>query len=377
LPLSALRIFDHPAAVVARLKALLVLVAAIGGLWWGGEALLYRTGLYYRLAEPDSNTGAVVNALLLLEQEYQPGARNVLVLGDSRVGEGIWAQQVEARASAFNVINLAVPGSTPRTWDYLLREVHRRGFRPHPVVLGTLYAPRPIGDSADWPLDPVHAAPLLGLRDARTFERSFNSAAMRERARHAVWFPALALRQDTLAAVRAPLERWHKLRSYRPALLAAMPAYPGNGGRMPELAFDAHATVSDWAGADAVQRGKVEALLRDFHTPPPPELVRAGRAFRAVWFGRIAALAARHDAALLLFPLPRGPYPALLPAPSPPDLGDAGQAPGLRALPADFSQALEQPGFFFDELHLNAAGRVQLSAALGAELQVRLAPDAR
>lgn len=368
--------FDRPDAVAARLKALLLLLVSVAGLWWGVEALLYRSGLYYRLAEPDSNTGAVVNALLLLEREYQPGGRNVLVFGDSRVGEGIWAQQMEARAHGLNVVNVAVPGSTPRTWYYLLREILRRGYRPQAVLIGTLYAPPPVGASADWALDPTHAAPLLGLRDARAFERSFTSPAMRERARHAVWFPALAMRQDTLAALRAPLERYRKLRNYRPALLAAIPAYAGNGGRMPALAFDARAQVADWAGADATQRAKVETLLREFHTPVPDALVVANRAFRAEWFARIAALAAQHEAALLLVPLPRGPYRALLPAPSPPDLGAARRAPGLRALPSDFSLALEQPEFFFDELHLNAAGRLQLSAALGAELQARLAPGA-
>lgn len=369
--------FDRPEAVVARLKALFLLVLSIAGLWWGVEALLYRSGLYYRLTEPDSNTGAVVNALLLLEREYRPEARNVLVFGDSRVGEGIWPQVVEAESQALNVVNVAVPGSTPRTWYYLLREILRRGYRPQAVVIGSLYAPRPVGASADWALDPAHAAPLLGLRDARSFEHSFVSPAMRERARHAVWFPALAMRQDTLAALRAPLERWHRLRGYRPALLAAIPAYGGNGGRMPALAFDAQGQVLDWAGADATQRAKVEALSRDFATPPPAELVAANRVYRADWFARIAALAAQHDAAVLLFPLPRGPYPELLPAPVPPDLGAALRAPGLRALPGDFSVAFERPEFFFDELHLNATGRARLSSALGVELRARLAPDGR
>ena len=368
--------FDRPDAVIARLKALLLLVASIAGLCWGVDALLYRTGFYYELAEPDSNTGAVVNALLLLEREYRPGARNVLVFGDSRVGEGVSPLAVAAHAGGLNVVNVAVPGSTPRTWFYLLREILRRGYRPHAVVIGTLYAPPPVGASADWALDPAHAAPLLGLRDARAFERSFDSAAMRERARHAVWFPALAMRQDTLAALRAPLERWHKLRSYRPALLAAIPAYGGNGGHMPALAFDPQGAVLDWAGADPTQRSKVEALQREFVSTPPAELVGANRAFRAEWFARIAALAAQHDAALLLFPLPRGPYTALLPPAAPPDLGDATRAPGLRALPAEFSLALERPELFFDELHLNAVGRAQLSAALGRELRTRLAAGA-
>lgn len=354
----------------------MLLAASIAGLWWGVEALLYRSGLYYHLAEPDSNTGAVVNALLLVEREFRPDRRNVLVFGDSRVGEGVWAQWVEAEAGDFNVVNLAVPGSTPRTWYYLLREILRRGYRPHAIAIGTVYMSRPVGASADWPLDPAHAAPLLGLGDARAFEQSFASPTMRERARHAVWFPALAMRQDTLAALRAPLERWHKLRKYRPALLAAIPVHGGNGGRMPAVSFDAAGTVRDWAGADAGQRAQVEGLQHDFRTPPPADLVAGDRDFRAHWFARIATLATQHDALLLVFPLPRGPYAELLPAPQALDIGDAMQAPGLRALPAEFSSALESPEFFFDRLHLNAAGRQRLSAALGRELPARLAADA-
>ena len=99
------------------------------------QALVYRSGLYYRVADPKSNTGAVVNALLILEQHYQPGARTVLVLGDFRIVEGFSGPLAQGDGR-LRFIALGVPGSSPRTWYYLLREIVRRGYAFEGVVLG-------------------------------------------------------------------------------------------------------------------------------------------------------------------------------------------------------------------------------------------------
>ena len=144
---------DRPTAIRARLQAPLLLVGAVLLLWFAFESLLYRSGAYFAIAEPDSNAGAVVNALLVLDRHFRPGVRTVLVLGDSRVAEGFSGPLARA-GSEVDFISLSIPGSTPRTWYYLLREINRRGYRYEAVLIGMFY--RAIGPQlSDWLLAPT------------------------------------------------------------------------------------------------------------------------------------------------------------------------------------------------------------------------------
>lgn len=365
--------FDTPDRIFARLKSPMLLVAAMLASWWLIEAVLYRSGGYYRVAEPQSNTGAVVNALLLLEQSHRPGARNVLVFGDSRIGEGFSAQLADDAAGVDDIrfINVSVPGSTPRTWYFLLREIVRLGYDFDAVVIGAVYAPRAQEAIANWPLDPAHQAPLVGLSDASSYPRSFASETMRERARHAIWLPALAMRQDTLALLASPRERWHKLRKFRPGFLAAVPGYGGRGETMPTLAFDPEGRVIDWGDASAAQRALVEGHLAELGAPEPADVATANEEYLRRWFGALADLAAANGARLIAFPLPRGPYRELQPAlraDAAVPAAIAGHDVAL-ALRADLLLELEEPTYFFDVLHLNRAGRERMSARLGEELR--------
>jgi hypothetical protein len=371
--------FDRPALVLARLKAPLLLAAGVIGLWAALDLALYRSGLYYRLAEPESNTGAVVTTLMLLEREYRADARNVLVFGDSRIGEGFSAKQAEAGDASLNFINVSVPGSTPRTWYYLMREAAQRGYRFEAAVIGTLYQPPNRQATADWPLDPAHQAPLLGLLDLRDYPAGFVSAPMRERARHTILFPALAMRQDTLAALAAPLERRRKLRRFRPGFLHAVLDYAGRAERMPDLAFDAGGAVATGPGLDPAQRASIRSHVADLREVPDPAIAAANADYLRTWFAALARLADGHGAQLVLAPLPRGPYAELHPAPAtaPVLAALAAQHPNVRMLPADIFVALEQPRYFFDTLHLNRDGRAQFSARLGDALRARLGPEPR
>lgn len=360
--------FDRFDAIRARLAAPLLIALAIGVAWFALESLVYRSGAYFHFAEPDSNTGSVVRALLVLEREYRPGARNVLVLGDSRVAEGFSPAHARTTAPDLNFINMAVPGSTPRTWYYLLREVDRRGHAYEGVVVGTLYRHRNSEPIADWPIDPAHAARLVGLRDAASFPASFDSDPMRERARHAALLPALALRQDTLAFLESPRERLHDVLKVRPLYLDALRAYQGRDETMPELRFDETGqVVADWGTTTPAQRVHVMAILGDL-APRPPALRARNEAYLERWLGNIASLAQRRGARLILYSLPRGPYRALLDDDSglPPSLASLDRRANVAVLPPGLLADLESPQHFFDQLHANRAGREATSARVAA-----------
>ena len=86
---------------------------------------LFRSGLYYRWAEPDSTAGSVVRAQMTIRHDYEPDRRNVLVLGNSRIGEGFSALLADAASGNddLHFINGSIAGTTPRVWYYLLRAI--------------------------------------------------------------------------------------------------------------------------------------------------------------------------------------------------------------------------------------------------------------
>jgi len=51
------------------------------------DALVFRSGFYQRtVMEPESTAGATLDAIAVIRRFYAPGRKNVLVLGNSRVG---------------------------------------------------------------------------------------------------------------------------------------------------------------------------------------------------------------------------------------------------------------------------------------------------
>jgi hypothetical protein len=362
--------FDRPAAIAGRLKALALFAGAMLAIWFAGQALLYRSGAYFSAAEPESNTGAVVNSLLLLEKLYRPGVRTALVFGDSRVAEG-FSNDIARGDGPIDFINVSVPGSTPRTWYYLLREIDRRGYEYDAVVIGTLYRPTERTRRADWPLDPTHQAPLLGLRDLADYPATYDAPEMRERALHAVLFPALTMQKDTQAALAAPLQRYNKLQKFRPAYLGAVAAYPGREETMPALGFAADGSVVDFGSATEAQRALVQTHLADLGATIEAGVLQANDAYLTQWFGAIAERAGRKGAKLVLFPLPRGPYRNVLPAIDGDSSAERAIAsiPNAIALPPTLLQELEDPVYFFDVLHANRAGRERMSAIIGERVR--------
>lgn len=351
--------FDSPARAWARIRRLLVLTLALLLVWFVLESLVYRSGFYYRwLAEPRSNAGAVTLRLARAQNETGGTAPVVLVFGDSRAGEGFSKPVAQAQVPGLDFVNLAVPGSTPRTWYYLLRKLQRRDTRFDAVVVGLPYRHIGGGELANWSLDTLFMAPLVDPRDMWTFPASFTSEEMRRRAHRTVWMPALVMQADTRALLSAPEARRQHL-EYRQWWLEHASNYAGREERMPALRFDAAGQVVDFSDADAGQRQKIEQHLRDVRVAEKP----VNDAFLAHWLGQVLALARAHDVPLIFYPHPRSPYPALLPdfGELPPSLAALANEPEVTVLPPDFLADLEAPDYFFDTLHVNLHGREVIS----------------
>ena len=365
--------FDQSSRIRRRLHAPMALVFGALMLWFVIESLIYRSGAYFQIASTQSNTGSVVNSLLMLEGQYRPGRTTVLVLGDSRVAEG-FSGPLASAGSDIDFINISVPGSTPRTWYYLLREVFRRGYRIDAVALGINHQ-IPASRLSDWALSPNQDIALLGLRDTLSYPDSFLSDGMRARGRQALLFPAVTMRQDTLALLAAPGQRWTELHRVRPGYLAAVPGYPGRDSRMPELHLSAAAEVIDWGNATAEQRAQVGVMIGDQLLASDPETLALNREYLRRWLGKTARLMRQQQSRLVAFPLPRAPYPTLLAEQPGPTVAEVlSSVPGLHSLlPAEIRE-LERPEYFFDMVHANRAGRERISTVVSHAVQPLIGP---
>lgn len=347
-------LFASPRSAVLRLGHLIVLTLVVGLVWVLLESLLFRTGFYYRhLAEPHSNAGTTALKLRLARRDATSHPPTILVFGDSRVGEGFSPVIAQQATDSVNFVNVAAPGSSPRTWYYLLRAMVRKNVPFKLVVVGLVYPPTGASRLADWPLDPAFMAPLVDLRDAIEFPASFVGPHVRARAREAIWLPTVLMQKDIQNLLASPRERRRHLHG-KLGWLKHIRNYRGRDETMPPLAFDPDHRVIDWKNASQLQRTELEQHLRTLKQVPFDN-----SAFAQLWFGQLLELIRENDAQLVFYPLPRGPYQEILPLDyAPPDwLSELANERDVTVLPADFLIDLEAPQYFFDALHANRAGR--------------------
>jgi hypothetical protein len=353
--------------LMRSLRPLLTLLAATAAVLLLFDLTLFRSGLYYRWLEPESTAGSVVGATLSIPYFFDPGRKNVLVLGNSQIGEGFSALIADSAAARkdLHFINGAVAGTTPRVWYYLLRAVDPHADRFAAVALMVDYDNlHNLQDMGNYDLDAAYCASLLRIDDVLDFPASFSEAAQRERARRAILFPLQSLHDDAQALLAHPLLRYKKVRLYWPGWLASIAQYPGHEESLPELSVDPQSGLpSDWGARETALKPKLENYFRGMRIAASPELREANDAYEREWLGRITDRYAAHGIPVIAFVVPRGPWgQQLMPVPSARGAVDELTRDGrLHPLPGAAFVALERPQYFFDTLHMNRQGRERFS----------------
>lgn len=358
----------------ARIAPLLKLLAAAFLALLLIDLALFRSGVYSMLIKPDSTAGSVVGAELVVRKYREATRKNVLVLGNSQIGEGFSAALADAAVQRpdLHFINASVAGTSPRVWNYLLREVDPDGDRFAAIALMVEYdGLYNWNDFANYSLDISYSTPLLRLVDLDEFTESFTAADLRARARRTILLPEQGLHEDLQDFLAHPLRRMHDLRKVRPAWLYAVSQYGGHGGALPELVLDPGSCMPANWGADAAEwKPRLETYLRDMRKPAPQQMQIANQNYERLWLGRIAQRYHARGIPVIVFAMTRGPWKAdFLPAPTlNPVLIELRDAGLITALPGDAFVELEKPQFFFDTLHLNAAGRERFSKLFAAQV---------
>lgn len=333
------------------------------------DSLAFRTGWYGRLVDPRSSLGSV--ALALDAPDHLPaGKTSLLVLGDSRISEGFSARIADDAAMAANApyvfVNAAVPGTTPRVWYYLLRAI---GLRKHHVagvaIMLASYHDNDIENLADRTLDIGFVQPLLRLTDLADFPASFQSFSARQEAAEAVLLKGVFYQADLRDFLADPASRLRLVTSWRAHGYEWERSYAGRPGSLALPNTNATATAAFLSYASDLQR---------FRGRPPDNAASA--AYRREWLGRIAALCQQENIRLFVFRIPRGPLHAMVDDDTQPTgvVAELGQSGRIALLPAALFDHLEHKTYFFDQLHLDSAGRAAFSTEFAQTLLAWLQP---
>lgn len=334
------------------------------------DGVIFHTGLYVSILAPDSYAGRLA-VITRAENERAPsGLKEVLVLGDSRMAEGFSTAVADGLASAagFKFVTLAEPASTANTWYYMLREVDPTAQRYWAIVVpyGIGYEPT----SAE-SLRISMAAPLLRYGDCFTFASAFQQWSGRFRAVTACILRGSAYQSDVADFLEHPIARIQSVQR-ESAVVHARAVYKGRDYDIVGTSYDA--TTGQMTFPSRLTEAQREAIRKSLLQPSQSEMQYSLRLQRD-WIPRILNRYSKSATAIVLTPIPRGPF-AELPAFS---LAQRAPFPEVTrqrtvfSLPEQTFDFLEKPDYYFDAFHLNAKGRQRFTERLVNDLVARLA----
>lgn len=331
------------------------------------DVAVFRSGLWAFVAKPDSSGGWValrsqIDPLLL----PVPKRPSILLIGDSRMTEVCAAERLEGELGEprVTVRDAAMPGSTPRVWPWLLRELMGGETKWTLLVVGlaSFDDDGETGDFTERGLDLSFLNPLTRVSDAPALAANFEDP---DRKRD-VWLGALvktfAWRHDQRDALAHPWQRYVELRFQYGS--RRWGPYLGNPASLAGVRVDGDRIVGL-----PPERQDLEPLLRNIVWPYVPFVDNT--AYRRHWLTKLVDLAADHGTTVVFVRLPsRVLMPANARPPREVVIDELRQRANVRVLDRELATPLERPEFFFDALHANRAARERFSQML-AEVLVR------
>jgi hypothetical protein len=333
------------------------------------DGAIFHTRLYTSILAPDSYAGRLAVITRTEKQRPASGLKEVLVLGDSRMAEGFSTTVADELGSAAGLkfVNLAEPASSVNTWYYMLREVDPAARRYSAIILpyGIGYEP----STAD-PLRISMAAPLLRYGDCFDFASGFQRWSGRFRAFTACILRGLAYQSDVVDLLEHPIARIKSVQQ-EPNRMRSRAAYKGRDYDLVGTTYDSrtgHVTF-----APQLTEAQRQAIRKSLVRPSQLEM-QYSMELQREWIPRILNRYSKSPTAIVLTPVPRGPFreltgfsiayhtffPHLVTQRS------------LLTLPEQTFDFLEKPEYYFDAYHLNAKGRARFTETLVTEVVGRL-----
>jgi hypothetical protein len=329
------------------------------------DGIIFHSGLYVSILAPDSYAGRL--AVLTRAEQRRPasGLKEILVLGDSRMAEGFSTTVADQLGSAagFKFVNLTEPASTVSSWYYMLREVDPAARRYSAIVVpyGIGYEP----STAD-PLRISMAAPLLRYGDCFNFASAFQRWSGRFAAFTACILRGSAYQSDVADLLEHPIARIRSVQQ-EAERLQFRAAYKGRDYDLVGTSYDP--TTGQVKFAPKLTEAQRQAVRKSLIQPSQSDTEYSLKLQRE-WVPRILNRYSNSSTAIVLTPVPRGPFVEL------PGFSKAYHSilPSSLiqrmtfSLPEQTFDFLEKPEYYFDAFHLNSKGRQRFTETLVSEL---------
>ncbi len=326
--------------------------------------------VYTQWLEPQSTAGTVMMAASAVQQQWNPQKKNILIIGNSRIGEGFSAKLANGviNSNEYNFVVLGLPGTTPRVWFYVLKNLDKDASKFYSVYLmAENYSDTAEENYNDRDIDTAYLAAILTLGDLSTYPASFDDQKKSVDAYRNVLFPIAPLQKDMMQFLKNPSARIKQVLLWRRDYIKWAADYTGRSERLPNVAELTHGAsilpqLADW------QRPGMEWY---FQALPKcnKEYLHSFR-YNSRWFGAISEHYSQSAVHLGAFMIPRGPYHNQFGCDSrlKGSLASLHHKGSIDLIPSDVATRLEKPEYFFDHLHINAAGRSQFSEYLAVAI---------
>jgi len=333
------------------------------------DGIIFHSGLYVSILAPDSYAGRLEVLTRAEKQRPASGLKEVLVLGDSRMAEGFSTMVADELGSAvgFKFINLTEPASTVSSWYYMLREVDPTAQRYSAIVVpyGIGYEP----STADL-LRISMAAPLLRYGDCFDFPSAFQRWSGWFRAFTACILRGSAYQSDVTNLLEHPIARIRGVQ-HETERIHSRDVYKGRDYDLVGTSYDPR--TGQVTFAPKLTEAQRQAVRKSLIEPSQSDTEYSLKLQRE-WVPRILNRYSNSSTAIVLTPVPRGPFAEL------PGFSKAYQSilPSsviqrtTFSVPEQTFDFLEKPEYYFDAFHLNAKGRQRFTEALVSKLVGRL-----
>jgi hypothetical protein len=337
---------------------------------FGVDALLFRTGIYASILEPDSTTGIFE---LTFRDERQRQAENgdnmVVTVGDSRFAYLPRQANLLTPKSGYVFRNAGAAGTDARAWYYMLRDLDPTARRYRAVVVGVDdYDDEDNYEDHDDDIRVLHYAIMrLRLTDVIPLAGSFTTWAHRWEVFRGGVFKGFVLQRDVRAFVSHPRKRLKAVAQYNEGWENWTYNYVEDPRSLAGLQVDWKAWKATFPpGADDVQRSTVANVLMREVAP------QTGRfaSFRRRWLGRILDRYKGSRTKIIFLRLARGPVvrPPNLVRKLSSSIREFGARPNVYLVDEHALDSLERPELFKDALHLNRDGAALFAPKLVEEV---------
>jgi hypothetical protein len=338
------------------------------------EGILFHTGLYSSIIEPDSTTGFLEMRLRDEIRRPKPDRNQVLAVGHSRMSLLPRVVNEEKPGTGYRFATIALGGTTPRTWYYALRAVDPEAHNYAAILIPSVDYNEP--DTYDYlserETDLHYLIARLTLHDLLEFPWTYRNKQLQWQIVRGILLKGTIYKRDFVDFLDHPIARIVKARYYASDSAGWYYGYGGVDKSLAGLQIDwQHKTMRFPASIPENDRKEIQGIS----FPPIPPNAGRETAYLRYWYGRIIDYYRGSGTKLIFMRVPRAP---LSPPDAPPKLNSAvrqiASQPDVILLDERLFNQLEHPDLFWDAQHLNRDGMEQFSRLLATEVRRVLGP---